>query len=346
MGLLGRGVVVSARARAVVIIVVAFAFLAVAPVAGAHLRSGTVAVDYRAGVLTQNTAAYAAEIYQSDHGLNLRLKRGHSVVMLGYLSEPVFRLDARGLWVNAASPTAAATGLLTKAQRIVAPTPRWRLQRGRDSATWHDARIQGLPPGVEHGTWSVTLIVDGRRARLAGYLSRFPAPSLWPWLAVLAGLLGIGASSLLLRRRELVRAGAIHLAFVAVAASVMIAIVFALDAYASPGTWIEGLDEIAFLAVGVAVLLRGPENFHVGAAIGAGLVAVAVGVSKGAVFLHPIVLAILPGVVIRLLVVVAVGAGLSAAMLGCMFYVETTVPQPDIEPPGWPAAGGHQTKTG
>jgi hypothetical protein len=59
--------------------------------AWAHLRSGTVAVDYRASIDHPNTAAYSAQIYQSDHGLRLTLQPGHVVEMLGYLDEPVFR---------------------------------------------------------------------------------------------------------------------------------------------------------------------------------------------------------------------------------------------------------------
>jgi hypothetical protein len=328
-------VIVSACAERVllVVVVVAVALLAVAPAAGAHLRSGTVAVDYRASVRTRDTPAYVAGIYQSDRGLSLTVKRGHAVVMLGYLNEPVFRLDARGLSVNAASPTAVVAGLLTKARRVGGPAPRWRLQRGRDSVAWHDARVQGLASGVNHGAWSVPLLVDGRRARLTGHLSRLPAPSLWLWLGVLICLLGLAASPVVLRRGELVRSGAVGCALVAIAASVVIALAFALDTYASAGTWIEGLDEIAFLAVGLGVLLRGPESFHLGAAIGSGLVGVAVGLSKGAVFLHPIVLAILPGTAVRLLVIAAIGAGLAAAGLGCMFYVETATPMRDSQRP-------------
>jgi hypothetical protein len=244
------------------------------------------------------------------------------VIALGYLGEPMFRLDAAGLWVNVASPTAVVGGLVTKAERVNSATPRWRLQRGRHAVIWHDARTQRLPPGVDQGVWSVPLIVDGRRARLTGELRRFPAPPLWPWLGTLVCLLGVGASPLVLRRHTLVRAGAIGCAAAAATASVVIALAFALDSYASPGTWIEGLDEIAFLAVGLGVLRWGPRNLHVGAAIGSGLVGVAVGLSKGAVFLHPIVLAILPGTVIRVLVVAALGAGLTAAILGCAFYVD------------------------
>jgi hypothetical protein len=319
--------------------VAAVAVLANPAAADAHLRTGTVAVDYRASVLTPDAPAYAAGIYQSDRGLSLTLKPGHVVVVLGYLGEAMFRLDAAGLWVNAASPTAVVAGLLTKGQRSDASTPRWRLKRGRDSAVWHDTRLKGLPPGLDHGAWSVPLIVDGQRRLLDGYLTRFPDPSLWLWLGILACLLGAGVSPLLLRRRALVRPAAVGGAFAAAAASVLIALAFALDTYASPGTWIEGLDEIAFLAVGLGVLLRGSDNLHVGAAIGTGLVAVAVGLSKGAVFLHPIVLAILPGTITRLLAVAAIGAGLVAAALGCMFYAEPTARLPDVRASGQSAVG-------
>ena len=61
-------------------------------------------------------------------------------------------------------------------------------------------------------------------------------------------------------------------------------------------------------------------------AVGAGLVALAVGLLEGAVFLHPIVLAILPAVTVRVACLVAIGAGLDAAALGAFFYAETDVP--------------------
>jgi hypothetical protein len=320
-----------ARRRAAVLAVVGLALLASPTSAGAHLRSGTVAVDYQASVLHPGTPAYAAQIYLSDRGLSLTVKPGHVVMLLGYLGEPVFRLDRAGLWVNAASPTAVVVGVLSKAKRMVAPTPRWRVQPGRSSVTWHDARAQGLAPGVDHGTWSVPLIVDGSRSQLQGQLQRFPAPLLLVWFAICACLLAAGASPLLLRRRDLVRNAAIGFAVAAAAASVVIAFAFALDAYASPGTWIEAADEIAFLAAGLGVLLRGPENLHVGAAIGLGLVGLAVGLLNGAVFLHPIVLAALPATVVRLFVVAAIGCGLNAAALGCVFYAEIATPARESE---------------
>ena len=115
--------------------------LAIPASAHAHLRSGTVAVDYRATVSAPHTAAYTVRIYQSDHGLNLTIKPGHTVAMSGYLGEPVFRLDRTGLWVNAASPTALVVGLVKKNQRVVAAGTHWRLQRGRTSLAWHDSRV-------------------------------------------------------------------------------------------------------------------------------------------------------------------------------------------------------------
>ncbi|HEY6526782.1 MAG TPA: hypothetical protein VIY10_23545, partial [Solirubrobacteraceae bacterium] len=282
---------------------VAVACLAGARPASAHLRSGTVAVDYRASVSHPVSRAYSAQIYQSDHGLSLTLRPVHVVLVLGYLGEPVIRLDGTGLSINAASPTARAMHLVDRAQAVDAPAPRWRLQRGRHSVMWHDARVQGLPAGLAEGVWRVPLLIDGRKAVLSGELLRFAGPPLWLWLAALACWLAPAALPLVRRRRDVVRPLAIALALIAAGAATVVALAFALDAYASPGTWIVGVDVIIFLAVGGAVRRRGPRHLQVAAAIWVGLVAVALGLLDGAVFLHPIVLAILPGTVIRLLVV-------------------------------------------
>ena len=124
----------------------------VAPAAAsAHLRSGTVAVDYRASIVAPHSAAYTAQIYQSDRALQMSIRPGHAVTVLGYLGEPMFRLDRSGLWVNVASPTSVVAGLMTKRERVVATSPRWRLQRGRRSVIWRDGRVQALPAGRERG---------------------------------------------------------------------------------------------------------------------------------------------------------------------------------------------------
>jgi hypothetical protein len=187
--------------------------------------------------------------------------------------------------------------------------------------------------------WTVPLIVDGHSERLEGEMWRFAAPSIWVWLGVLACLLAAAVGPLLLRARDHARGAAKRFAAVAAGASAIVVVAFALDAYASPGTWIEGFDAIAFVAVGVWAMLRAPEHLRLAGAIGVGLVGLAVGLLAGPVFLHPIVLAVLPGTVVRLLVVAAIGAGLSAAVLGCLFYDEMIGAAGHGEhPPRFPAA--------
>jgi len=134
--------------------------------------------------------------------------------------------------------------------------------------------------------------------------------------------LAAGARVLVGRRRDLARSRAIGCALVGAGAAVLAALAFALDAYASPGTWIVGLDAIAFLAAGVGVILRGPQTLHVAAAIWTGLVSVAVELLNVPIFLHPIVFAVLPAVIMRLLVATALGAGVSAAVVGCLLFSE------------------------
>ncbi len=304
--------------------VAAIAVLADPAAAGAHLRSGTVAVDYRATIVRPQTAAYSAQIFQSDRALQLTIRRRHAVVLIGYLGEPVFRIDETGLWVNDASSTAVVLKLIKRSEHVVSATPRWRLERGRHSVIWQDARAQGLAPGVTRGSWSVPLLVDGRPARLAGELHRFPAPPLWPWLAILGALLAAGLAPVFLRRRDLLAPASITFAVTAALAATAILIAFALDAYASPGTWIVGVDAIVFVGVGAWTLRRGPERWHVAAAIGLGLLAFAVGLLEGSIFLHPIVLAVLPGDVTRFVDIVAVGAGVAAAVLGGLYYIESS----------------------
>ncbi len=295
--------------------------LASAP-AGAHLRSGTVAVDYRASVLDRETDAYSAQIFQSDRALSVSVKPGHTVVLIGYLGERVFRLDGAGLWLNAASPTAAVLRLVKQRARAASAAPVWVLQRGRNSVIWADSRSQGLPSGVMRGPWMVPLIVDGRPSRLDGELRRFSAPSLPLWLAFLAVLVAAGVLPLVLRRRDLAGPASIWLGVIASCASVVVLVGFAFDAYASPGTWIEAVDAIAFMGVGAWALLRAPRQWHVAAAIGLGLVSLAVALLEGAIFLHPIVLAVLPGSVVRSADIVAIGAGVVAVGLGALVYVE------------------------
>jgi hypothetical protein len=297
---------------------VAGAVSLVAPaVAGAHLRAGTVAVDYRATLASRRRPAFSARVYQSDRALSLSVAHGHSVVVRGYLGEPFLRLDDAGLAVNAASPTSFGTGLLATGALVPGKKVAWRLQPGRRSVVWHDTRVQGLPPGVMRDSWSVPILVDGRPDRLEGELVRVAAPTIWPW--GLAALVPAGALVLLYaRRRRALPIAAVVFALSACSAAAVTALGFALDTYASPGTWIAGLDELVFVAVGVGVLRWGPPSARAPASIGLGALGAAVGISKGAVFFHPVVLSVVPGGLARLFAAAAIGAGVAAAVAGGM----------------------------
>lgn len=283
-------------------------------VAGAHLRTGTVAVDDLPRVTAPlRSAAFSVRVLLSDRALALSVRPGHSVVVLGYLGEPFLRVDGRGVAVNAASPTAVTAKLLSRMEPARGGAV-WRVRPG-DSVVWHDARTQSPPAGAGPVVWHVPVLVDGRPAAIRGETRRLPPPALWPWLALLGAFLVPTAA---LARRA--RAGATALAAPAGVAAVATSAGFALDAYASPGTWITALDETVLLLVAAGVMLRGPERARAGGAIAVGLLAVAAGLGKGAMFLHPIVLSVLPGAAARACGAVAVAAGVAAAALGCVVY--------------------------
>jgi hypothetical protein len=296
------------------------AMLATPAVANAHLRSDVVAVDYRATVTTQK-GPFEARVYETDRALRLVVTRGHSVIVLGYLGEPLLRVDDRGTAVNAASPSASRTGLLKKSQLVSGRTIAWYRLSDRGAVIWHDSRLRGLPPGVSRAVWTVPLLVDGKRGRLRGELNGFPKPALWPWLLLAAMFVAAVAAVPFSGNRRRVASGAIGFGVLAALAFVASASAFAFDASASPGTWIFGADGLVFVALGLGILIKGPQHLHVGAAAGLGLLALTFALTKAEVFFHPVVLAVVPGWAARLAVTAAVCSGVAAAALGCVSYI-------------------------
>lgn len=301
------------------------AVLAVPSVAQAHLRSGTVAVDYGARVVRPRpspTAPFVVTVYQSDRALRLSVRNGHTVVVVGYLGERFLRVDAAGVAVNRDSPTAAGSGLLAKGGRAGGSQTGWNLVRAHSSVVWHDPRLQRLPPGAIRASWSIPVLVDGRRERISGEIWRLAAPTLWPWLlvlglfAALTGLLGVA------RDPRRLRTGCILAGAVAAAAGIVAAGGFALGAYASPGTWIAVADEFVFAAAGFGVLAWGPRGADVPAGIGLGLLGLATGLSEGGVFLHGGVLSALPAAPTRAAAALAIGAGVAGLATGGLFYLQ------------------------
>jgi hypothetical protein len=295
--------------------------LAAPSTAAAHLRSGTVAVDYGARVSSprrSQQAVVAVGVYQSDLALHLSVRRGHTVMVFGYLGEPFLRIDAAGVAVNTASPTAAASGLLHSGERTTGPTG-W-VPRGRNSVVWHDARVQQLPPGARRAGWRVPILVDGQRESITGEVWRVPSPALVPWLLFVVVLTALAVGFALRATPVRLQTLCVALGLCSALSGIVAAAGFALGAYASPGTWIAGVDELLFAVAGIGVLAWGPRAAREAAGAGLGLLGLAVGLSRGAIFLHGSVLSALPGTASRGLVAVAVAGGAGATVAGGLHY--------------------------
>ena len=231
------------------------------------------------------------------------------MTVLGYGGEPFLHFGPAGVIVEPRSPTAAAL----------------RITKGRAGRTfvWHDARVRGLPPGIRHGRWTIPLVVDGKRERIAGEITRVPAPAAWPWLALGVPFVAPTALLLLLRRRpRVLDRSAVALAVLTVAALVTTATSFALASNASRGTWVESANEIVFAAVGVAVMARGSRDARVTAAGALGLLGLVVGLSKVPALTHGVVLSALPDTAARVEVALTLWASASATALGLVLFAD------------------------
>jgi hypothetical protein len=209
-----------------------------------------------------------AHVYLGDRAVRLTVRPGHTVSVLGYGGEPFARIDRAGVTVLE-TPTAGELGL----------TPG---HSSRRSLVWHDARVRGLPHGIDRGLWAIPLLVDGRRARISGEIWRVEAPPPWPWLVL--GLPFVAATVLLLRRRSLLEPSAVILGAGAGAVTLATTATFALASNASEGRWVEAGNEAVFALVGLVVLARGSRDARVIAAGALGLLVLAAGLPKIPVF--------------------------------------------------------------
>ena len=293
--------------------------------AGAHIRSSVVAVDYRTSVRQPSASRVTARIFESDLALRLTVAAGHRAIVFGYVGEPFLRVDSDGTAVNVASPTAASTGLLNGTQRRTQAV-RWEAKSNRRSVTWHDARLRGLPSGVERGHWAVPLAIDGGRVRLEGEIWRVHAPSLWPWLSLGALLAATAALVLLAHGSSWLPRVTLTLAVLAAAATITTETGFALGRYASAARWAEAGYMIVFAAIGLGVLVLGSATARVAAGTALGVLALFVGLTKVSVLIKGVVLSALPATLARSAVVVAIGAGTGAALVGAFLIFSAIAP--------------------
>jgi hypothetical protein len=291
---------------------VALVALALPAQAAAHGRGATIALDYRLA-LDQSARALPGvhvRVLDGDRDLQVRADRGVRLVVLGALSEPLLRIDASGVWVNASSPTATGDRLVSSAKRG------WVHVSGGRTVVWHDHRLAPPPASAAGpaGRFSVPLELNGRRAAITGTFFRVARPAPWPWL--LATVTLVAGIVLVVRRRSLRAALTVGLGAAAGAAALLLVTTFAVrDSPTGGVAWLQLAGAVVVAGVlGVLLLrLRGRSRVHAAGVVGA--VAAGVSLSSLSVFWHGVVISLLPGTATRMLCVLAVAGGASAAVL-------------------------------
>jgi hypothetical protein len=295
--------------------------LATAGTASAHVRIGTLAVDVRVSLTSPRSSpqgAYALSVSEADRALHLTVRKGHRLIVLGYLGAPVLRIDARGLAINLDSPTAAAAGLVTKAE-LAGKRGGWLLRRGERTAVWRDPRLQQLPNNVGRAAWTIPIRVDGRSARITGVLQRAPLPSLWPRLLVVLASGSLAALAAFGRGRRRLRTWCIVFGAAAPITGVVAAAGPAFEAGAS-GMRVAAVYELMLAAGGAGFAIWGPLEVRVAAIGWLSLLGLIGGLACGQVFLHGFVLSVLPAAFTRTAAALAIGFGAAGSLLAAVFY--------------------------
>lgn len=246
-------------------------------------------------------------ILDGDRSLEATAAPGTSVVVGGYLGEPMLRIGAGGVFANAASPTA-------QADRIVGSGTGWRRVASGRTYAWHEHR---LAPGGARGVFRIPVRVDGRSAAITGTFVRVPRPALWPWLG--AALLGAGAVALAARRAALRVPLTTSLGVASGLAAAAATVAFAVrDRPSGVVAWLPVAATAAVAAVLGATLLRLHGRRRGRAAGVVGAVAAAATIASLPVFWHGVVISALPAGTARGACLLALVAGAAAAALSLL----------------------------
>jgi len=269
-----------------------------------------VALDYRLRVTTSAPGVHV-RVLDGDRSLQLAVDGGRRVVVRGFLGEPVLRIGPAGVFVNAASPTAASDRIVAKAGSG------WkRLSRG-SSIAWHDHRL--APPPVSRpgpaGSFSIPITVDGKTSAIVGTFWRVRRPAIWPWLLGAAGL-AAGAAALAALRHAWRPYLTIALGTTAGLGALLAVTTFAArDAPNGRVAWLQigGGIVVGIALASVLVFMRGRRRVHAAGVVGG--VAAAASISSLSVFWHGVVISALPPTPARVACGVAFVGGATAAAL-------------------------------
>lgn len=242
--------------------------VAVPGTAYAH-AGGRIATDFEARLAGVSPAAPSvrAQVLGGDLKLQLTVAGPHTVVVLGLLGEPFLRFTPAGVDANAASPTAWNSRVISAGDAVKsARAPVWRRVSSGHTYAWHENRLRPVPVPREGGTtarrvasWSIPLLVDGRRSRVFGWEWHETAPSLVPWIAAAAAIIAAAVAAALYAGRAAQRALAAALLPIAVAA--WLAGWIGILLYGSPSALVIGLAAayavVTVLLVAAAVTATG-----------------------------------------------------------------------------------------
>jgi hypothetical protein len=276
--------------------------------AAAHGRGPVVALGDRL-VVGRPVQGISVRVLDGDRSLRVSVLPGHTLVVRGYLGEPMIRFAGSVIEANRESPTA-------NADRIVSAGTGWQRVGGGRSYAWHDHRL--APPHGGTGTvghWSVPVTIDGHTAAITGTFVRVPGPNIVPWLLG-AVATTVAILTVAVRRPRTRAALVLVLAIVAGLAALVAITAFAVrDAPTGGIEWFQlaGGAIVAIVAASVLVRTTGTRRTAAAGVIGA-LAAVAM-LSSLPIFRHGVVISALPADVARLVCAAAVVGGICAAGL-------------------------------
>jgi hypothetical protein len=291
----------------IIVLLLAGITLAAPAGAAAHGRSQTIALDYRLVLDRATRSLHGVSVAILDGDRSVRVSTtGVTVVVHGDLGEPMLLIGPGGVWVNRASVTAVA-------DRLTHLSHGWKRLASGHSYAWHEHRLSPPPYGKQLGPvarFAMPATIDGHAVTIGGAFVRYRRPAVWPWL--LGAAIFAVAVWAVVRHGWRVTVGLGILAGLATLASrVSFSAAAALNgriAWPQIGLW------VALAAIGVFGLIRtrGPDRSLVAGLLGCITAVLSLG-SLG-VFWHGVVLSLFSATFTRVLIAVALVAGVAAAV--------------------------------
>lgn len=307
-----------------------------------HLATGTLSTDFEAriGGFRPTAPGVSAKVLDGDQRLEVRVQPPHVVIVLGLIGEPFLRFSPEGVEVNVASPTASSAKVVPESAAVPPGHVSWRRVSGGDVFAWHENRLRPLPivSGAakaprQVATWSISMLVDGRRTELAGTEWYATTPPVWPWIG--AGAAIVAAAALVARFASM----RLHRTIALLGLPLVIGCLLAgwsgifLADRVSP---LSLLLAVVYTAVGALFVLvavavaSGAAQVGVMALVGA--FAATFALPQVPVFAHGFVLSALPAIDARTAAASALVGGVVIAVIGIPATVQLLKTPPDLDP--------------